>query len=93
MYPGARTRRLHKPAAPRIIRGYSFLPKLFKVILQAIYMGEEGETIYERVAKLEDQCAELRDEVNVLKRALRNKIARHEIKMIKHGTDVDSIID
>jgi hypothetical protein len=28
-----------------------------------------------------------------LKGALRNKIARHEISMIKQGQDVDSIID
>ena len=56
-------------------------------------MSEEAETIYERVAKLEDEVALLRSEVDVLKRALRNKIARHEIKMIKSGSDVESIID
>lgn len=56
-------------------------------------MSEEAETIYERVAKLEDEIAVLRNEVDILKRALRNKIARHEISMIKKGTDVSSIID
>ena len=56
-------------------------------------MSEEAETIYERVAKLEDEVAMLRSEVDVLKKALRNKIARHEIKMIKGGSDVESIID
>ena len=56
-------------------------------------MSEEAETIYERVAKLEDEVAVLRSEVDILKKALRNKIARHEIKMIKSGADVDSIID
>ena len=35
----------------------------------------------------------LRSEVDILKQALRNKIARHEISMIKKGTDIDSIID
>ncbi len=57
-------------------------------------MSSEGaETIYERVAKLEDEVAELRAEVDIIKGALRNKIARHEIDMIKKGSDVSSIID
>ena len=56
-------------------------------------MSTEAETIYERVAKLEDEIALLRSEVDILKRALRNKIARHEISMIKKGADIDSIID
>jgi hypothetical protein len=53
----------------------------------------EGETIYERVAKLEDEVAALRSEVDILKKALRNRIARHEISQIKKGHDVSSIID
>ena len=53
----------------------------------------DAETIYERVAKLEDEIASLRNEVDVLKKALRNKIARHEISMIKKGKDVSSIVD
>ena len=56
-------------------------------------MSSDAETIYERVAKLEDEIALLRSEVDILKGALRNKIARHEISMIKRGQDVDSIID
>ena len=56
-------------------------------------MSSDAETIYERVAKLEDEIALLRSEVDILKRALRNKIARHEISLIKSGQDVDSIID
>jgi cell division protein FtsB len=56
-------------------------------------MSSEAETIYERVAKLEDEIALLRSEIDILKRALRNKIARHEISMIKKGQDVSSIID
>lgn len=55
--------------------------------------SNEGETIYERVAKLEDEVASLRNEVDVLKRALRNKLARHEISQIKKGQDISSIID
>lgn len=53
----------------------------------------DAETIYERVAKLEDEIASLRVEVDVLKKALRNKIARHEISMIKKGKDISSIVD
>ena len=56
-------------------------------------MSSDAETIYERVAKLEDEIALLRSEVDILKGALRNKIGRHEISMIKKGQDVDSIID
>jgi cell division protein FtsB len=53
----------------------------------------DAETIYERVAKLEDEIAALRNEVDILKKALRNKIARHEISMIKKGKDISSIVD
>ena len=56
-------------------------------------MSSEAETIYERVAKLEDEIALLRSEVDILNRALGNKIARHEISMIKKGQDISSIID
>ena len=56
-------------------------------------MSSDAETIYERVAKLEDEIALLRSEVDILKGAFRNKIARHEISMIKKGQDVNSIID
>ena len=56
-------------------------------------MSSEAETIYERVAKLEDEIALLRSEVDILKGALRNKIARHEISLIKQGKEIESIID
>ncbi len=56
-------------------------------------MSTEAETIYDRVSALEEEVAVLRSEVDLLKRALRNKIARHEISMIKEGKDVESIID
>ncbi len=55
--------------------------------------SSDAETIYERVAKLEDEIALLRNEVDVLKKALRNKIARHEVAMLKKGKDITSIID
>jgi cell division protein FtsB len=55
--------------------------------------SSESETIYERVAKLEDEVASLRNEIDFLKRALRNELARHEIKMVRKGTDISSIIE
>jgi len=54
---------------------------------------EEAETIYERIAKLEDEVAILRAEVDILKGALRNRIARYEISSIKKGQDISSIVD
>tara|TARA_B100000929_G_scaffold289341_1_gene279758 strand:+ start:1072 stop:1254 length:183 start_codon:yes stop_codon:yes gene_type:complete len=54
---------------------------------------EKKETVYDRIEKLEDEIATLRNEIDVMKHALRNKLARHEIKMIKKGKDVSSIID
>jgi len=56
-------------------------------------MSGESETIYERVAKLEDEFAMLREELDIVKKALRNRIARHEISQIKRGNDIESIID
>ncbi len=56
-------------------------------------MDSEAETVYGRVARLEDEVALLRNEVDILKKALRNKILRHEIAMIKGGTEVNSIVD
>jgi cell division protein FtsB len=56
-------------------------------------MSSEAETIYQRVAKLEDEIALLRSELDIIKRAFRNKLARHEISLIKEGKEVDSIID
>jgi|TARA_B100001750_G_scaffold64473_1_gene51222 uncharacterized protein Yka (UPF0111/DUF47 family) len=54
---------------------------------------EKKETVYDRIEKLEDEIATLRNEIDVIKHALRNKLARHEITMIKKGQDVSSIID
>ncbi|MGI0082771.1 MAG: hypothetical protein ACREAF_00630 [Nitrosopumilaceae archaeon] len=55
--------------------------------------ADNQESIYERVARLEDEIASIKNELEVVKRALRNKIARHEISMIKSGKDITSIID
>ncbi|HSD04321.1 MAG TPA: hypothetical protein VLB45_01025 [Nitrosopumilaceae archaeon] len=55
--------------------------------------GENEESIYERVARLEDEVAALKNEIDVIKGAIRNKIARHEIGKIRSGKDVTSIID
>ena len=53
----------------------------------------ESETVYDRIAKLEDEVAALRSEVDFLKHALRNELARHEVKMARKGTEISSIID
>ena len=55
--------------------------------------SNDAETIYERVAKLEDEVASLRNELDILKGALKNKLARQQIKMIKKGDDVSSLFD
>jgi len=52
-----------------------------------------AETVYERIARLEDEIAAVRSELDRVKNAMRNKIARHEISLIKHGSEVRSIID
>ncbi len=56
-------------------------------------MSSDSETVYDRIAKLEDEVASLRSEIDFLKRALRNEIARHEVKTAKKGTEVSSLID
>ena len=53
----------------------------------------ESVTVDDRIAKLEDAVAALRSEVDFLKRALRNEIARHEVKMARKGNEISSIID
>jgi len=53
----------------------------------------ESETVYDRIAKLEDEVAALRSEVDFLKHALRNELARHEVKMARKGTEISSIMD
>ena len=55
--------------------------------------SESEESIYERVARLEDEVAALKNVIDVIKGAIRNNIARHEIDKIKSGTDITSIID
>jgi uncharacterized small protein (DUF1192 family) len=55
--------------------------------------SEESETVYDRIAKLEDEVAALRAELDEMKHALRNELARHEIKMIRKGNEISSIID
>ena len=57
-------------------------------------MSSENEgTVYDRIGKLGDGIATLRKEIDVIKNAFRNELARHEVKMIKKGHDVSSIID
>ncbi len=55
--------------------------------------SSDEESIYERVARLEDEVATLRNEVDILKGTMRNKIIRYEHQLIKKGKDIKSIID
>ena len=41
--------------------------------------SNQEETIYDRVSKLEDEIATLRNEVDVIKNAFRNELSRHEV--------------
>jgi hypothetical protein len=45
------------------------------------------------IASLEEELQELKREITVIKRAVRNKIARYEIGQVKRGKDVNSILD
>ena len=47
--------------------------------------GMSEDTIYDRVAKLEDEGARLRKEVDILNMFSKNKLAKLEIKKIKNG--------
>lgn len=47
--------------------------------------GMSDDTIYDRVAKLEDEVAVLREEMNVIKGLMKNKLAKLEIKKVKQG--------
>ncbi|MDI1495227.1 MAG: hypothetical protein K8823_533 [Cenarchaeum symbiont of Oopsacas minuta] len=54
---------------------------------------KDSETVYDRVAKLENEVVKLRKEMNVVLGAVRNKIARHEISKIRDGDDISSVLD
>ncbi len=46
-----------------------------------------------RLESLEDMVSKLSKEISVMKKALRNQIARYETSLIKQGYDIDSILD
>ena len=73
--------------------GGTFCIKYPEISEKMVSEKEKKETVYDRIEKLEDEIATLRNEIDVIKHALRNKLARHEITMIKKGQDVSSIID
>jgi len=54
--------------------------------------NEDGKCQSEMLRDL-IEIALLRSEIDILKGALRNKIARHEISLIKKGKQIESIID
>lgn len=54
-----------------------------------IVLGE----LEDKIMQLEQEIESLRKEVAVLKRALRNKIARYEVEQIKRGKEIKSIVE
>ncbi|MFQ5940670.1 MAG: hypothetical protein ACE5KA_03105 [Nitrososphaerales archaeon] len=45
------------------------------------------------IASLKEELKQLKHEVTVIKRAVRNTIARYEIGQLRNGKDIDSILD
>ncbi|MEM2760677.1 MAG: hypothetical protein QXU32_05750 [Nitrososphaerales archaeon] len=45
------------------------------------------------IASLREELKGLKREITVIKRAVRNKIARYEIGQVKKGKDVSSILE
>ena len=41
------------------------------------------DTIYDRVSKLEDEVAKIKEDVDLLKMLLKNRIAKFEIQKVK----------
>ncbi len=54
---------------------------------------KDSETVYDKVAKLEKEVVMLRKQMDIVLGAVRNKIARHEIALIREGEDVKSVLD
>ena len=46
-----------------------------------------------RLESLEEMVSRLSRDVSIMKKAVRNQIARYEISLIKQGADINSIID
>ena len=45
------------------------------------------------IAALKEEIEELKHEVTVLKKTLRDKIARYEVNQVRKGRDINSILD
>ena len=43
------------------------------------------DTIYDRVSKLEDDVATIKDDLSFIRSLLKNKIAKYEIQKVKDG--------
>ena len=55
-------------------------------------LAEREESIYERVSRLEDEVATMRNEMDIIKVTTRNKIVRYEHRLIREGIDAKSIV-
>jgi len=56
-------------------------------------MQSHNERVDVDLVTLREELAGLKREVQVIKRALKHKIARYEIGQIKKGREIDSILD
>ena len=55
-------------------------------------MSSEGEgTVYDRIEKLEDEIATLRNEIDVIKHAFRNELARQDRKSTRLNSSHSSV--
>ena len=59
---------------------------------EIFYMQKSNDVREGDIASLEEELKQLKREVTVIKRAVRNKIARYEIGQVKRGKDVNSIL-
>ena len=55
-------------------------------------MQSHNESVEVDLATLREELAELKREVQVIKRAVKHKIARYEIDQVKKGRNIESIL-
>lgn len=56
-------------------------------------MGKDPKNVYERIDQLESDVATLKQETDIFKKLLRDKIAKYEVRAIRDGQTTRSILD